>query len=109
MFFIRGDITIHTRLELPEAAAAVARGLVILPFLKDKSGRWEEQEVYVSNCFGLEFVLGHLAGSPPGEYGLSIASRTDQVRYEGMEVERVDATEYVLELLKREPALEAMV
>jgi hypothetical protein len=106
MYFLSGDMTIRTKLGLREAADSVAHALGIPPFVKDESGRWEEQEVYLSHCFGLEFVFGQTPDGPPGEYGLSIDSDTDMTRYNGMETE-VDATRYALQLIQREPALEA--
>ncbi len=107
MFYLTTDITIRSPLDVLDTAAVVARALDIPSFVKDASGRWEEQEVYVSHCFGLHFAFGQPLQSPEGEYGLSIDSSTDAVEYDGTEKE-VDATAYVLMLLRHTTQIEAV-
>jgi hypothetical protein len=98
MFHISSDITIHSNLSLNAVAILVADALCIPPFVNDSSGRWEEQEVFVSKCLGLEFVFGHSHNSPLNEYGLSIDSLPNKIPNNGNEKE-VDATKYILALL----------
>lgn len=106
MFYISADITIRSKLDFEDTLAAVARALQIPEFVKDTSGRWEEQEVYVCHCFGLQFAFGHPVGEPEDQYGLSIDSTGEGMEYDGREKE-VDATQYVLLLLGRLDSLEA--
>jgi hypothetical protein len=105
MFYISADITIRSPLDLGDTAAVIARALGIPSFTRDKTGRWEEQEILVSHCFGLRFAFGRPPGSREGEFGLSIDSSAD-AEYDGTERE-VDATQYVLLLLKRASQIEA--
>ncbi len=106
MFYISSDITIRSPQNLEATAALVAKCLDIPTFVKDASGRWEEQVVFVSRCFGLEFVFGHPDDAPPNEYGLSIDSLPGEAPYDGREKE-VDATKYVLALLSQSKDLQA--
>ena len=106
MFYVTSDITIRSPLDLLDTAAVVSRALDIPPFSKDESGRWEEQEIYVSHCFGLRFAFGQPHDSPEGEYGLSLDSAAD-VEYDGSEKE-VDATAYVLMLLRQATQIQAV-
>lgn len=106
MFYITADITIRSKLDFEDTLVAVARALQVPEFVKDPSGKWEEQEVYVSRCFGLQFAFGHPLGEPEDQYGLSIDSTGDGMEYDGLEKE-VDATRYVLLLLGRFDSLEA--
>jgi hypothetical protein len=106
MFYISGDLTIRSNLGLQETGDRVAGALGIPPFVEDLSGRYEEEVVYISRCFGLEFIFGQPDGSDPDEYGLSIDSYVPGLIYDGSEKE-VDAAAYVLMLLKLAPDLKA--
>ncbi len=99
MFFIQGDITVETNLNLPVISAAISRALNIPEMRVDESGKYEDVIVYVSSCFGLEFGIGRTDDDPPDTFHLFFNSDTDAFDFDGSEKE-VDGTEYVLLLLK---------
>lgn len=99
MFFITGDIAVRSKLGLTDTAQVIADALYIPSFKRDKSGRYEELEVFVSECFGLSFGLCQPEGTGPDEYELSILPAVEAFDFDGSENE-VDATQYALSLLK---------
>ncbi len=99
MFFIQGDITVETGLNLQMISAAISRALNIPGMRIDESGRYEDVVVYVSSCFGLEFGVGRMDDDPPDTFHLFFNSDADAFDFDGSEKE-VDGTEYVLLLLK---------
>ena len=111
MFYISSDITILSKLPLENISLIIANALDIRPFVKDESGRWEENEVYVSRCFGLQFMFCYVKDGEtpddPVEFGLSIDSWVDDLEYDGSESD-VDATQYVLWLLRRAKEIKAL-
>ena len=100
MYFISGDIKIISEFDFEETAEIIAKALQIPPFKLDLSGRWEEEEVFTSRCFGLEFMLCVPDSADKGEYGLSVDSRVDSLYYDGNEQE-VDLASYVSALINR--------
>lgn len=102
MFYISSDIVIRSPLHFSEVAMIISCALEIPPFTKETFGRWEDSDVLVSKCFGLQFVLSETkkpAAPPDGnEYSLSIDSNFENPQ-DGME-KTIDATRYTLLLLR---------
>ena len=105
MFFISTVIGIRSKLGLEATAALVAKSLVLPPFELDKTGRYEDQPMYLSHCFGLEFGFCHPNDATSDEYELSIMSDDDVLDFDGNEKD-VDATAYALFLLKNAKEIE---
>lgn len=98
MFFNLSDITIDTTSELSKLALKVSKALNIFEMKLDKSGKYEDDVVYRSVCFGLEFELAkddNLVNS----YHLSVNSDTNSFDFNGTEKE-VDGSQYIILLLK---------
>lgn len=101
MFYISSDISIRSPLRFAEVAMIISCALEIPPFSKEAFGRWEDSEVFVSKCFGLQFMLSQMKtgnGSEPNQYSLSIDSNFE-AQYDGVE-KTIDATRYTLLLLR---------
>lgn len=101
MFYISSDISIQSPLRFAEVAMIITCALEIPPFAKEAFGRWEDSDVFVSKCFGLQFTLSqvkHASDADPNHYRLSIDSNFE-AQDNGAE-KTIDATRYTLLLLR---------
>jgi len=109
MFYATGDVSIFSVLVPADVMTAASNALQIPPFTVDKSGRWEDTEVYTSRCLGLEFMFCVVrlatADREESEYGLSIFT-TAGFHYDGTERE-IDAAPYCAFLMRSDPRLRA--
>lgn len=97
MFYIYSDITIASDFTSDEMANAVAAALRIPKFVL--SDRYDGDEVFVTQCFGLEFELTQ-DNRPAKTFHLSVNSETGEVEYDASEKE-YDGSSYILFLLRQ--------
>jgi hypothetical protein len=106
--YVQGTITIKSGLPIEQLAQKITELLEIPPLTFDTSGMYEEQDIYLSQCLGFEIGFCHPNDAPSKEYELSIMNNR---HYEipdpaGPDI-YIDATDYMLLLLKRDKELDA--
>lgn len=99
MFYIYSDVTIFSELKLQKLIKLVGSALHIPDFTLDTSGRYEGEEVYIVECFGLEFEIAQDVSNAQA-FHLSVNSITGEIDYDGSEKE-IDGANYILFLLHK--------